>query len=373
MQEGMKIQKKKEARRNEGARGNEDIGVILSSCACGKGMCEDIELENAPYHAEEEVTNTSDIRHNWSLEEIENLFALPMMDLIYRAQKMHREYHNPNHVQLSTLLNIKTGGCSQDCKYCAQSAYYAKTTGIKASKLMRLEVVLKTAKRAKELGAQRFCMGAAWRDLKARDLKRIGDMVEGVKAVGLETCMTLGMLTQKQADYLAERGLDYYNHNLDTSKEHYAKIITTRSYQERLDTLEAVRRSGIHVCSGGIVGLGEERKDRAELLRTLANLTKHPASVPINMLVPVKGTPMEHMKKLDTFEFLRTIAVARLVMPKAYVRLSAGRKELSDEAQALAFQCGANSIFYGDTLLTTENPAIAKDMALFQTLGINAM
>lgn len=321
----------------------------------------------------ENSEKNQDIRHDWKRSEVQKLFALPMMDLIYEAQKIHRKYHNPNRVQLSTLLSIKTGGCSQDCKYCSQSARYAKKTGLKASKLMSIDTVLAAAKRAKEMGAQRFCMGAAWRDLKPRDLKNIGAIVKGVKAIGLETCMTLGMLTRPQAEYLAMCGLDYYNHNLDTSEEYYPKIVTTRSYQDRLNTLEAVRLSGIAVCSGGILGLGEERVDRAELLRTLANLPGHPSSVPINILVPIKGTPMENQKVIDTFEFLRTIAVARLLMPKSYVRMSAGRKELSDEAQMLAFHCGANSIFFGDMLLTTDNPAENKDRQLFKRLGLEVI
>ena len=338
--------------------------VSASLCGCGKDAAScgsdwiDPDLHNP------------DVRHDWKVEEIESLFNKPMMDLVFEAQTMHRKYHDPNHVQLSTLLNIKSGGCSEDCKYCAQSSRYAKDTGIKAEKLMGIKDVVRMAQQAKDAGSGRFCMGAAWRELKPRDLEKIGDMVEGVKALGMETCMTLGMLSQVQAQYLAERGLDYYNHNLDTSEEYYPEVITTRSYQDRLDTLEAVRRAGMNVCAGGIIGLGESRRDRAGLLKSLANLAQHPGSVPINMLVPVKGTPMADVKKLSTFEFLRTIAVTRIIMPRAYVRLSAGRKELSDEAQAMAFQSGANSIFYGDTLLTTENPAIVKDMTLFEELGI---
>lgn len=341
-----------------------ELKIEADTCLCGKdaGSCGSLQPVNS---------NDPNIRHNWTTDEILELFEKPLMDLMFEAQTMHRQYQRTNHIQLSTLLNIKTGGCSEDCKYCSQSARYAKDTGVKAEKLMALEQVIASAKAAQKNGAERFCMGAAWRELKPRDLEKIGDIVEGVKALGMETCMTLGMLDQDQANYLSDRGLDYYNHNLDTSEEYYPEVITTRSYQDRLDTLEAVRKAGMNVCSGGIIGLGEQRKDRAGLLKSLSNLPQHPGSVPINMLVPVAGTPMENVEKLSSFEFIRTIAVTRIVMPKSYVRLSAGRKSLSDEAQAMAFQAGANSIFYGDTLLTTDNPAVSKDMALFKELGIN--
>ena len=340
------------------------VSEPITSCGCGEGAsCADNFIDPD--------SNNPDIRHDWSVEEIHALFAKPMMDLLFEAQTMHRKYHTPNQVQLSTLLNIKSGGCSEDCKYCAQSSRYAKDTKLKASQLMDTQKVIEKAKRAKEMGSGRFCMGAAWRELKPRDLQQIGDIIEGVKGLGMETCMTLGLLDQKQADYLADKGLDYYNHNLDTSEEYYSEVITTRTYQDRLNTIDAVRKAGMNVCSGGIIGLGEEQKDRAGLLKSLANMPQHPNSVPINMLVPVPGTPMANTKKLSSLEFIRTIAVTRLVIPKAYVRLSAGRKELSSEAQAMAFQAGANSIFYGDTLLTTENPTVAKDMALFKELGIS--
>ena len=311
------------------------------------------------------------IRHDWTKDEIMALFAMPFMDLVFEAQRIHRLYHDPNKVQLSQLISIKTGGCAEDCGYCSQSAKHAKTTGLSATKLMEVERVIDAAKRAKAGGASRYCMGAAWTSPKDRDMDAIVAMVEGVKALGMETCMTLGMLSPHQTMQLKDAGLDYYNHNIDTSEEYYKEIITTRSYQERIDTLTRVRDAGINVCSGGIVGMGEKPEDRAGMLKTLANLAEHPDSVPINMLVAVPGTPLEHVEKLDPFEFVRTIAVARIMMPKAEVRLSAGRQEMSEETQALCFLAGASSIFYGEQLLTTPNPANNKDMALFEKLGLS--
>ncbi|MGB2106399.1 MAG: biotin synthase BioB [Porticoccaceae bacterium] len=316
------------------------------------------------------LTNESQtLRNDWSRDEILNLFDLPFNDLLFQAQTVHRQNFNPNEVQLSTLLSIKTGACPEDCKYCPQSARY--DTGLEKEKLMQIEQVLEAAKAAKASGSSRFCMGAAWRSPHDRDIPAIEAMIREVKSLGLETCMTLGMLSETQADKLSEAGLDYYNHNLDTSKEFYGDIITTRTYQDRLDTLSNVRNSGMKVCSGGIVGMGEEQKDRAGLLMGLANLPKHPDSVPINMLVKVAGTPMATEEDLDPFEFIRTIAVARILMPKSYVRLSAGREEMNEQMQAMAFMAGANSIFYCDKLLTTPNPKANSDMQLLKRLGIS--
>jgi biotin synthase len=311
------------------------------------------------------------IRNDWSQAEVEALFNLPFMDLLYRAQTLHRQFFDANEVQISTLLSIKTGGCPEDCNYCPQSAQF--DTGLKASKLMQVEKVLAEARAAKEQGASRFCMGAAWRSPKDQDLDTVCAMVEGVKAMGMETCVTLGMLRPDQALKLKGAGLDYYNHNLDTSEEHYGNIITTRTYQDRLDTLDAVRSAGINVCCGGIMGLGEGREDRASLIRTLATLPQHPDSVPINLLVKVEGTPLDQADQVDPIEFVRTIAVARITMPASVVRLSAGREDMSDEMQALCFAAGANSIFYGERLLTTPNPAQARDAKLFQKLGLRSM
>jgi len=313
----------------------------------------------------------ADIRNDWTRDEVRALFALPFSELIFRAQTLHRRYFDAREVQISTLLSIKTGGCPEDCAYCPQSAHY--DTGVKAEKLMALPAVLAAAKDAKHSGASRFCMGAAWREPKDRDVESVCAMVQGVKALGLETCATLGMLTRAQAQRLKDAGLDYYNHNLDTSPDYYGDIITTRSFQERLDTLCHVREAGIHVCCGGIVGMGESEDDRAGLIATLASLPEHPESVPINALVRVEGTPLAGAAPLDTLDFVRTIAVARITMPKSMVRLSAGRKEMSDEAQALAFLAGANSIFYGPRLLTTPNPAEAHDRALMLRLGLVPM
>ncbi|NKF22202.1 biotin synthase BioB [Solimonas marina] len=308
------------------------------------------------------------LRHDWTREEVQALFAMPFNDLLFRAQTVHREHFEPNTVQLSTLLSIKTGACPEDCAYCPQSVRFE--TGLKQEPLMPLDTVIEAAKEAKANGATRFCMGAAWRSPKDRDIERVEAMVRAVKDMGLETCVTLGMLKPAQAQRLAGAGLDYYNHNLDTSPEFYGKIISTRTYEDRLDTLDNVRDAGIKVCCGGIVGMGEQETDRAELLRQLANMDVHPESVPINNLVQVEGTPLAGSEELNPIEFVRTIAVARVLMPKSSVRLSAGRQEMSDEMQALCFFAGANSIFYGEKLLTTENPQNAKDRALLQRLGI---
>lgn len=310
-----------------------------------------------------------ELRHNWTVAEVNDLFALPFMDLVFQAQTIHRAHFDPNQVQVSTLLSIKTGACPEDCKYCPQSARY--DTGLEKERLLEVEKVLTEAKKAKAAGSTRFCMGAAWKNPKNRDLPYIEEMVKGVKALGLESCMTLGMLDQEQAKRLADAGLDYYNHNLDTSPEFYDQIITTRTYQDRLDTIDHVRNSGMKVCSGGIVGLGESGNDRSGLLVQLANMVKHPESVPINKLVKVQGTPLENVADLDEFAFIRTIAVARIMMPQSHVRLSAGREKMNEQTQALCFMAGANSIFYGCKLLTTPNPEENSDMQLFKKLGIN--
>ena len=308
------------------------------------------------------------IRHDWTLAEVEALFALPFMDLVFHAQRVHRANHEPNTVQTSTLLSIKTGACPEDCKYCPQSVHY--DTGLERETLMEIAAVRDSAQRARASGATRFCMGAAYRSPKAKDIAVIAQMIREVRAAGLETCATLGMLTPDQARELKEAGLDYYNHNLDTSPEFYGEIITTRTYQDRLDTLEAVRDVGMKVCCGGIVGLGESSTDRASMLATLANLPEHPESVPINQLVRVAGTPLEGATEVDPFDFVRTIAVARLLMPRSHVRLSAGRQSMTDEMQALCFLAGANSIFYGEKLLTTGNPDVERDRRLFTRLGL---
>jgi biotin synthase len=310
-------------------------------------------------------------RNDWTREEVRALFALPFPELIFRAAQVHRDNFDPSEVQISTLLSIKTGGCPEDCAYCPQSAKFE--TGVKAEKLMDLEAVLAEARAAKAGGASRFCMGAAWRSPKDRDLEKVCDMVEGVKALGLETCVTLGMLTSEQAKRLKTCGLDYYNHNLDTSPEFYGEIITTRTYQDRLDTLEHVRAAGINVCCGGIIGMGEKPDDRVGMIATLASLPVHPESVPINMLVRVEGTPLAERATIDPLDFVRTIAVARITMPASMVRLSAGREDMSEETQALCFLAGANSIFYGPKLLTTPNPGRDRDMALLDKLGLRAM
>lgn len=306
--------------------------------------------------------------HDWTRAEVHALFNLPFADLMFHAQRVHRENFDPREVQISTLLSIKTGGCPEDCAYCPQSASY--DAGVKAEKLMPLDAVLREAQAAKDGGASRFCMGAAWREPKARDMEKICAMIEGVKAMGLETCVTLGMLTGEQTAQLKQAGLDYYNHNLDTSPEFYGEIITTRTYQERLDTIEQVRNAGISVCCGGIVGMGEQREDRVGMIVALATLPAHPESVPINLLVRVAGTPLVNQSALDPFEFIRTIAVSRITMPQSVVRLSAGREDMSEETQTLCYLAGANSIFCGPKLLTTTNPARDRDMALLEKLGM---
>jgi biotin synthase len=311
------------------------------------------------------------LRHDWTRDEVRALFELPLSELIFRAQTVHREFFDPSAVQMSTLLSIKTGGCPEDCAYCPQSARY--DTGVDAEKLMPLDKVLAEARAARDAGASRFCMGAAWRSPKDRDLDRVCAMIEGVKELGLETCVTLGMLTEPQAQKLKGAGLDYYNHNLDTSPDFYGKIISTRTYEDRLETLEHVRAAGIHVCCGGIVGMGETREDRIGMIQTLANLPVHPESVPINMLVRVAGTPLADAAPLDTIEFVRTIAVARITMPRSMVRLSAGRETMSEEAQALCFLAGANSVFCGPKLLTTPNPERDRDRNLMDRLGLSPM
>ena len=310
------------------------------------------------------------VEPRWNRDAVADLLALPFPELLYRAQTVHRENFDPTQVQISTLLSIKTGGCPEDCGYCPQAANYE--TGTKASKLMDVEVVLAEARAAREKGAQRFCMGAAWRSPKDRDLDTVCDMIAGVKELGLETCVTLGMLTGPQTAKLKAAGLDYYNHNLDTSPEYYGKVITTRVYQDRLDTLSHVRDAGINVCCGGIVGMGEDEDDRAGLIAALANLPKPPESVPINALVAVEGTPLAKSAPIDAIDFVRVVAVARIAMPKSYVRLSAGREAMSDEAQALCFLAGANSIFHGEKLLTTKNATVRHDEALFAKLGMRA-
>jgi biotin synthase len=317
------------------------------------------------------ITGFSPIRHDWTREEIGALFDLPFPELMFRAQTAHRQHFDPTEVQISTLLSIKTGGCPEDCAYCPQSARY--DTGVRAEKLMALERVLAEARAAKSAGASRFCMGAAWRSPKDRELDAVCEMVEAIKALGLETCATLGMLTAAQARRLKESGLDYYNHNLDTSPEFYGQIITTRVYQDRLETLDHVRAAGIHVCCGGIVGMGETRADRVGMIAALAGLPVHPESVPINMLVRVAGTPLGDEPMLDPLEFVRTIAVARITMPRAVVRLSAGREDMNEETQALCFLAGANSIFYGPKLLTTPNPERDRDRVLMEKLGLSPM
>ena len=312
----------------------------------------------------------SEIRNNWSKQEISALFDLPFNDLLFKAQSIHRENFNPNQVQVSTLLSIKTGACPEDCGYCSQSA--KNDAEVERERLLPLDEVIEKASIAKQNGASRFCMGAAWRNPTDKNLDKVIDMVIAVKALGMETCVTLGMLTDEQTQRLKKAGLDYYNHNLDTSPEYYGDIITTRTYQDRLDTLEHVRNANINVCSGGILGMGEKQTDRVSMLQQLANLPKHPESVPMNMLVQIEGTPLHGVDEIESLDFIRSIAVARIMMPKSVVRLSAGRTEMSDETQALCFLAGANSIFYGDRLLTTDNPDENHDMQLFAKLGINA-
>lgn len=308
------------------------------------------------------------LRHDWAREEVLELLAMPFMELLYRAQSLHRQHFDPNEIQLSTLLSIKTGACPEDCKYCPQSGHY--NTGLEKERLLEVERVVAEARVARERGAARFCMGAAWKQPTKKDFPAVLEMVRQVRALGLETCMTLGALDQEQSDALAEAGLDYYNHNLDTSPEYYGEIITTRNFQDRLDTLGHVRASGMKVCAGGIVGMGESASDRAGLLQQLANMPVHPESVPINMLVRVQGTPLENVDDLDPFEFVRTVAVARIMMPASHVRLSAGRQQMNEQTQVLCFLAGANSIFYGEKLLTTPLPEDDDDRRLFSRLGM---
>lgn len=317
------------------------------------------------------VNQTVSIRNDWQQQEIMTLLAMPFNDLLFKAQSVHREFHNPQKIQISTLLSIKTGGCPEDCAYCPQSIHH--DTGLSRERLLDTEAVVEAARRAKENGADRFCMGAAWRSPTDRNLERVAEMVEAVKELGLETCATLGMLTEAQTQRLATAGLDYYNHNLDTSPEFYGSIITTRTYQERLTTLNRVKAAGIKVCCGGILGMGESRGERAGLLCQLANLDAHPESVPINLLVQVEGTPLYGTEALDNLEFIRTVAVARIVMPKSWLRLSAGRELMSEEMQALCFFAGANSVFYGEKLLTTANPEAERDMDLFKRLDLQTV
>ena len=311
-----------------------------------------------------------ELRNDWQIDEIKALFELPFNDLLFKAHSIHRETFDPNKVQVSSLLNIKTGACPEDCSYCSQSSKY--DTGLEREMLMEVEEVLKQAQNAKNKGATRFCMGAAWRNPTDKSLDKVIPMIQGVKALGMESCVTLGMLSSKQASALKEAGLDYYNHNIDTSKEHYSNVVSTRQFQDRLDTLEAVKDANINVCSGGILGMGETETDRASMLQSLANLEKHPDSVPINLLVPIPGTPFENVKPPSESEFVRTIAVARILMPNSVVRLSAGRLDMGEGMQALCFFAGANSIFYGEQLLTTDNPTVANDKLLFNRLGINS-
>lgn len=314
---------------------------------------------------------TRDIRRDWTKEEALALYAAPFNDLLFQAQKVHRNHFDPNKVQLSRLLSIKTGGCPEDCGYCSQSTHH--DSGLKASRLMEVERVVAEARKARAAGATRYCMGAAWRSPKDRDMDAVVAMVAGVKALGMETCMTLGMLDSEQAARLGRAGLDYYNHNIDTSERYYSKVISTHSFADRLETLAHVRQSGIKVCCGGIVGMGEAAIDRVDMLVTLANLPEHPESVPINMLIPIEGTPLAKVDPIDPIAFVRTIALARIMMPKSFVRLSAGRSAMTDEMQALCFFAGANSIFVGDTLLTAGNPGEDDDAGLFRRLGIQAM
>ena len=314
-------------------------------------------------------TKLGEIRHDWTVKEIREIMDLPFNDLMFQAQTVHRMYFNPNEVQTSTLVNIKSGGCAEDCAYCSQSA--RNQTDLEKEQMMEVQEVLEQALVAQERGATRLCMGAAWRNPTKAGFPRVLEMVKVVKAMGMETCLTLGMLDELQIQQLKDVGLDYYNHNLDTSEAFYPQIITTRTFKDRLDTIDKVQKAGINVCSGGIIGMGEQHRDRAELLKTFGNMHMHPNSVPINLLVPIEGTPLAHMRdKTDSFEFIRVIAAARIIMPQTYVRLSAGRMTLTDEAQALCFMGGANSIFYGDKLLTTDNPEAGHDEMLFAKLGI---
>jgi len=322
----------------------------------------------ATHHDERSSAVSSNHGNTWTLAEASALYEMPFNDLLFRAQTIHRENFDPNRVQLSRLLSIKTGGCPEDCGYCSQSVHHE--SGLTASKLMEVDRVVAEARKARDAGATRYCMGAAWRNPKPRDMEAVVAMVKGVKALGMETCMTLGMLDRAQSEQLSEAGLDYYNHNIDTSERYYREIITTRNFADRLETLEHVRASGMKVCCGGIVGMGEQAADRIEMLAVLANLPEPPESVPINMLIPIAGTPLANATPIEPIDFVRTIALARIMMPKSYVRLSAGRTAMSDEMQALCFFAGANSIFVGDVLLTAGNPGNDKDMGLFRRLGL---
>jgi len=314
------------------------------------------------------MNREDELRYDWSVDEIMSLYALPFNDLLFKAQTIHRENFDPNAVQVSTLLSIKTGACPEDCKYCSQSGHHQ--TDLEKEKLLQISTVVAAAKKASQDGASRFCMGAAWRCPRDQDMSAVIEMVQEVKKLGMETCMTLGMLSKTQAERLADAGLDYYNHNLDTSEDYYPQIVTTRTYQDRIETLGHVRDAGMKTCAGGILGMGESRSDRAGLLMQLANLPRHPDSVPINMLIPIPGTPLENEGHLDPFEFVRTVAIARILMPASYVRLSAGRESMNDQTQSLCFLAGANSIFMGDKLLTTKNKAMTQDNTLFERLGI---
>ena len=331
-------------------------------------------MENRTYRpADSDHQNNlgGEVRTDWVLDEVRSLFDLPFNDLLFKAQNIHRVWFNPNKVQMSTLLSIKTGGCPEDCGYCSQSVKF--DTGLDASALMKVEEVLKAARQAKDGGATRFCMGAAWRNPKDRDMDAICAMIEGVKSLGMESCATLGMLTAQQAEELKAAGLDYYNHNIDTSRRYYKEIISTRTMDDRIETLDYVRSAGLNICCGGIVGMGESRDDRIDMLHALATMPSHPQSVPINMLVRVEGTPLGGSNNLDSFDFVKTIAVARILMPKSVVRLSAGRENMNEEFQALCFAAGANSIFIGEELLTTPNPKLAQDRDMFARLGIEPM
>jgi biotin synthase len=323
---------------------------------------------NMPQAAQRQAQPT--LRHDWKVAEVETLFNTPFVELMWQAQQVHRQHFDPSVIQASSLLNIKTGGCAENCGYCSQSAHHEKKVKLERDTLMEVDLVVAEAKKAKDGGATRFCMGAAWRNPRDEQLDAVLEMIRQVKDMGLETCVTLGMLTTEQVSKLKDAGLDYYNHNLDTSREYYDKVVTTRTYDERLDTLAEVRKAGINVCAGGIMGMGESRTDRAALLAELANLPEHPQSVPINLLVKVPGTPLADSPDLDIFEFIRTIAVARILMPTSFVRLSAGRQNMHDEAQALCFLAGANSIFYGDRLLTTDNATLNHDRELFRRLDL---
>ena len=327
-------------------------------------------MNNLKSNTKTTTRNNSDIRHDWSRQEILSLYKKPINDLLFESQAIHRKYFDPNTIQLSSLLNIKSGGCSEDCAYCSQSA--RNKTTVEDETMMSVSEAVKVAKQAKEKGASRFCMGAAWRQPKDQDLDEVINMVQEIKALGLETCATLGMLTQEQASKLKKAGLDYYNHNLDTSAAFYKTIISTHEYEDRLNTLEYVRDAGINVCCGGIIGMGESEHDRADMLQALSCMPKHPESVPVNLLIKVEGTPLSDVDRPDPFEFIRTIAIARILMPASYVRLSAGREHMTDEMQAMCFFAGANSIFFGEKLLTTDNPTIERDRALFRRLGLKA-